>query len=300
MRPESVRERRSPRIAEEMQRAGTVDPRAELRASLVENAESAGTLSSPFEALASSYDDTFTRTCIGTRMRRAVWRRLDAAFRSGDRILELGCGTGEDAVHLAGRGVVVLATDPADGMVVEARAKAGRAGLEDRVTARTLDAGRLDETDLGGPFDGAFSNFGALNCVPGLAAVSAGLSRHVRPGGRVLLCLMGRYVPWEWGWFLARGDRKAAFRRLAAGGTEWRGLPIAYPPVRELRRLFAPGFRFRGARAIGVLVPPSYVETWAARHPRLLAALDAVERRVEALPPLPSLADHVLIELERR
>ena len=30
------------------------------------------------------------------------------------------------------------------------------------------------EIDLDGPFDGAFSNFGALNCVPDLAAVSAG------------------------------------------------------------------------------------------------------------------------------
>ena len=300
MRPGSVRETHSPRIAEEIQRAGTADSRAELSAPRVETAESARTLPSPFEALASSYDETFTRTCIGTRMRRAVWRRLDAAFHPGARVLELGCGTGEDAVHLAGRGVLVLATDPAEGMLAQTRAKAGRAGLQDRVTARMLDAGRLDETDLGGPFDGAFSNFGALNCVPDLDAVSVGLSRHVRQGGRVLLCLMGRYVPWEWAWFLVRGDRRAALRRLAAGGAEWRGLPIAYPQIRELRRVFAPGFRFLGVRAIGVLVPPSYVEGWAARHPRLLAALDAVERRVEALPPFPSLADHFLVELERR
>jgi SAM-dependent methyltransferase len=257
-------------------------------------------LPSPFEALAASYDETFTRSRIGTRMRSAVWRRLDAAFVSPARVLELGCGTGEDAVHLAKRGVFVLATDPAEGMVAQARAKVERANVADRVTTRTLDAGRLDETDLDGPFDGAFSNFGALNCVPDLAAVAAGLSRHVRPGGRVLLCLMGRYVPWEWGWYLAHGDRKAAFRRAAKGGAEWRGLRIAYPGVRDLRRLFAPGFRFLGARAIGVLVPPSYVEGWAARHPRLLAGLDAVERRIEAMPPFPSLADHVLVELERR
>lgn len=260
----------------------------------------AGALPSPFEALAASYDETFTSSRIGTRMRRAVWRRLDAAFVPPSRVLELGCGTGEDAVHLAGIGVFVLATDSAEGMVAEARAKVERAGVADRVTTRTLDAGRLDEIDLDGPFDGAFSNFGALNCVPDLAAVSAGLFRHVRPGGRVLLCLMGRYVPWEWGWFIAHGDRKAAFRRLARGGAQWRGLRVGYPRVRDLRRLFSPGFRFLGARAIGVLVPPSYVEGWAARHPRLLAALDAVERRVEALPPFPSLADHVLVELERR
>jgi SAM-dependent methyltransferase len=255
---------------------------------------------SPFEDLAASYDDTFTRSSIGRRMRAAVWRRLDAAFPSGARVLELGCGTGEDAVHLARSGVRVLATDPAEAMVRETRAKAERTGVAARVTTRALDAGRLDDVELDGPFDGAFSNFGALNCVEDLAPVSAGLSRHVRPGGRVLLCLMGRYVPWEWAWFLWRGDRRSAFRRLAPGGTVWRGLGVSYPPLRELRRVFAPGFRFTGARAIGAFVPPSYVEATAARHPRLLAALDALERSVEAVPPLPSLADHVLLELERR
>ena len=255
---------------------------------------------SPFDDLASTYDETFTRSTAGARMRAAVWRRLDGAFPAGSRILEVGCGTGEDAVHLAARGVFVLATDPAAAMVAEAQAKAAREGLADRVTTRALDAGRLAEADLGSSFDGAFSNFGALNCVPDLSAVSEGLARHVRPGGRVLHCLMGRYVPWEWGWYLARGDRRSAFRRFAAGGTEWRGLRVAYPSLGDLRRLFAPRFRFVGARAVGALVPPSYAEEWIARHPRLLAKLDALERRVEALPPLPSLADHVLLELERR
>ena len=51
--------------------------------------------------------------------------------------------------------------------------------------------------------------------------------------------------------------------------------------------------------AIGALVPPTYAEEWAARHPRLLASLDRWERRLEALAPMPSLADHYLLELER-
>jgi len=260
----------------------------------------AGALPSPFEDLAATYDESFTRTLLGGRMRSALWRRLDAAFPAGARVLELGCGTGEDAVHLAAREVSVLATDAAQRMVEEARAKAERSGLAARVETRVLDAGRLDEADLDGPFDGAFSSFGALNCVPDLAPVALGLRRHVRPGGRVLLCLMGRYVPWEWAWFLARGDRRSAFRRLAPGGAEWRGLRVSYPPLRALRRRFAPGFRFVSNRAIGLLVPPTYAGAFAARHPRLTAALDVVERRVEALPPFPALADHVLLELERR
>lgn len=254
---------------------------------------------SPFDDLASTYDETFTRSTAGARMRAAVWRRLDGAFPAGSRILEVGCGTGEDAVHLARRGVRVVATDPAAAMVREARAKADRAGVGALVTTQLLDAARLD--DLGGEaFDGAFSNFGALNCVSDLAPVAEGLARLVRPGGGVLLCLMGRYVPWEWGWFLARGPRSSAFRRLSKSGVAWRGLHVSYPPLRDLKRTFGPGFKLAGARAIGAFLPPSYAEAWAARHPRLLGALDALERRVEALPPFPSLADHVLLELERR
>ncbi|MFN7989670.1 MAG: class I SAM-dependent methyltransferase [Thermoanaerobaculia bacterium] len=275
----------------------TPDGNAEGRPTEAGSAD--GSTLSPFESLAASYDDTFTRTRIGAAMRRAVWRRLDATFAAPARVLELGCGTGEDAVHLAARGVRVLATDPAAAMVAETRAKAAREGVTDLVATRLLDAASLGPTDLGGPFDGAFSNFGALNCVPDLGAVSEGLARHVRPGGRVLFCLLGRYVPWEWAWFLARGDRRRAFRRLAADGAEWRGLRVSYPPLRALRRLFAPRFRFRGARAIGAFVPPSYVEPWAEGHARLLSALDALERRLEAVPPFPSLADHVLLELER-
>jgi len=254
---------------------------------------------SPFDERAATYDETFTRSTIGARMRAVVWRRLDAAFPAGAHVLELGCGTGEDAVHLGRRGVSVVATDPAAAMVRETRAKADRAGVGDRVTTRVLDAARIDE--LGDArFEGAFSNFGALNCVADLAPVSAGLARLVRPGGRVLLCLMGRYVPWEWGWFLVHGPRKSARRRFEAGGVAWRGMRVFYPSLRELKRVFAPGFRCTGTRAVGVFVPPSYAEEWARKHPRLLAALDALERCVEPVPPLPSLADHVLLELERR
>jgi hypothetical protein len=50
---------------------------------------------------------------------------------------------------------------------------------------------------------------------------------------------------------------------------------------------------------VGAFIPPSYVEAWIARHPALLAHLNARERRWEAVPGLASLADHYLLELER-
>jgi SAM-dependent methyltransferase len=252
-------------------------------------------LSTAFDKLAAEYDHGFTRTVLGERLRCAVWRRLDALFASGDRILELACGTGEDAVHLGGRGVRVLATDASPEMVRVAREKVERAGLAG-VEVRQLAVEELDRLDEP-PFDGVLSDFGGLNCVADLPAAGQTLAARLRPGAVAVLCVMGPLVPWEWVWFLGQGK---SFRRLTRGGVEWRGLRVRYPSIRTLRQALSPSFRMRRVAALGALLPPPYAEGWAARHPRLIDRLDRWERRLETVPPLPWLADHYLMELERR
>jgi SAM-dependent methyltransferase len=215
------------------------------------------------------------------------------------RVLELACGTGEDAVHLGGRGVAVLATDASGEMVEAARRKVVRLGLAGLVEARRLPFERLADLPEGA-FDGAFSNFGGANCAGDLAGLARDLARVVRPGAPLLLCVMGPLVPWEWLWFGLHGDLRAAFRRLRRGGAPWRGLRIVYPSPRRLARLFRPGFRLTRRAAIGAFVPLPAAEPWARRHPALVARLDAQERRWEATWPLPWLADHYLLEMVRR
>src|SRR5262249_48644141 len=150
------------------------------------------------------------------------------------------CGTGEDAVYLGGRGVCVLATDIAPAMLEIARAKVTRAGLESMVEVRQLaiEELRIENVELrmkanaegqfsilnsqfSSPLDGAFSNFGGLNCVADLSAVAVRLAACLRPGAPVLLCVMGPLVPWEWAWYLWRGQPRKAFRRLRRGGVSW-------------------------------------------------------------------------------
>ena len=260
---------------------------------------SAGAAAAAFDQLAPRYDADFGAGRIGTLLRYAVWDRIDRAFTAGGRVLDLGCGTGEDAVHLAAAGMRVIALDASRGMVEQARAKAAASGLGDRIEVHELAIERLDALPSGPPFDAVLSNFGALNCVDDLAALARAVARRVRPGARMALCVMGPVVPWEWVWHLGKREPRKAFRRLRPGGTSWRGVRVRYPTPAAVARAFAP-FRVARTSAVGALLPPPYAERWAARHPGLVAALARWERRLERVPPLPWLADHYLIELERR
>ena len=104
----------------------------------------------------------------------------------------------------------------------------------------------------------------------------------------------GATCPWEWAWYLARGDRARAFRRLDRNGVAWRGLTIRYPTPRELARQLAPTFTTRRRAALGFALPPSYAAGWLDRSPRSLAVLSALERRFARVTA--GLADHFLIE----
>jgi SAM-dependent methyltransferase len=183
-------------------------------------------VAAPFDALAADYDRCFTASVIGRRMRAAVWRRLDKAFVAGERVLELNCGTGEDAIHLGARGVRILATDGSPAMLSRARAKIEATGLSATIEVERLRIENLADLAGLGTFDGAVSNFGGLNCVNDLPCVASRLAVLLRPGARVLLCVMGPTVPWEWAWYLAHGQPGKAARRLRRDGAGWRGLTL--------------------------------------------------------------------------
>jgi hypothetical protein len=130
--------------------------------------------------------------------------------------------------------------------------------------------------------------------------VSAALAPVVKPGGRVVLCIVGPFVPWEWAWFTAHGHPLKALRRLERGGATWRGVKVHYPTIAKARRAFEGDFRILKVGGLGILVPPPYTEKWAVRHADLVARLDRLERKIETWPLVPWLGDHYLLALERR
>ena len=260
--------------------------------------------SAPFDAVAASYDDTFTSSAIGRAQRSAVWRELEKTFGPGDRVLEIGCGTGVDACFLARRGVQVLACDSSSQMIAVASHRIRDEGFSHLVQPLLLSAEAIASLGGGDAFDGAFSNFGALNCIKDLQQFAINLAANLKPGATALLCWIGPFCFWEMVWYLGRGNPRKAFRRLNRDGVSAKladgaFVQVRYPTVRQIARAFAPGFRLESIRGIGVAVPPSYVEKWAQRHPQLLRLFERSDSVLGRLPGTRLAADHVLVRLQR-
>jgi len=252
-----------------------------------------------FDDLAADYDATFTATVLGRALRELVWARLDDSFRSCERVLELGCGTGEDAVRLARRGARVVATDVSPAMIRVARQKALSAGCSERIEFHCVAMEDYLSTAFDRAFDAVLSNFGALNCVRALPALVAGVGQRLTPGGRLLWVIMGKHVPWEWGWYLLRGPWHKASRRLTPGGAHWRGLTISYPTPAEMMHLLRPSFTVNRVSPLGVALPPSYAAEWLERSPRVATVLTRLETMIQDWSALAAVSDHYIVEATR-
>lgn len=257
-----------------------------------------------FDAAAATYDATFSDSNLAALLRAAVRRRL-SMFAADQRVLELGCGTGEDALWLARRGVAVAATDVSPAMVAVTTGKARAADLQ--ITTAVLDlaaAGTELPSPLKPPFDGAFSSFGPLNCVRDRVGVASNLAAWLRPGARVVLVVMGPLCPWEWLWYGARMQPTKAMRRWRPGKIAHAGgggmLPVWYPSAHLLRSEFMPWFRHVQTSGVGVLLPPSDAIGLVRRLPRVFAGLARIERGIESTTAARWLNDHYVCVLERR
>src|SRR5207253_127274 len=83
-----------------------------------------------YYAIAAEYDEHVRGDDWMRQVLHAHYLRL---FRSGDRVLDAGCGTGIDAIVLARAGVHVVGIDGAPAVIERMRAKVLNAGVADLV-----------------------------------------------------------------------------------------------------------------------------------------------------------------------
>ena len=125
---------------------------------------------------------------------RVLREQLMAPLRlgAGARVLETGCGTGRDTVHLASRAARVVATDLSADMIRGGRSAVAGTDAVTRVRFCVADGTSLPFATAA--FDAAY-HFGGLNLFRDIRQGLAEMARVVKPGGRVVAGDEG-LAPW--------------------------------------------------------------------------------------------------------
>ncbi|HLI93821.1 MAG TPA: hypothetical protein VKU83_09435, partial [Puia sp.] len=126
----------------------------------------------------------------------------------------------------------------------------------------------------------------------------------LRPGGQVSLTILSKFCLWET-MMLFRGKWKTAFRRPLSGtrGTRSRveGYPFRcwyYSPASVIRGL-GTGYDLLGVEGVCTLVPPSYIEGFAGKHPGAYRALRVLENKWKTKWPWRNIGDYFIISFRK-
>ena len=257
-----------------------------------------------FDRASKSYDADFSRTAIGRIFRERVHKRLNALFKPGMLVLDIGCGTGDDAIHLAKRGVSVVACDFSPGMLAQAEKKISRAGFSHDIELRHLPLEGLvrliEELPMG--FDGVYSNFGPLNMISDLPRFVRMNARLLDPGGRALHVVMTRKPFFETLYFMLHFRFERAFSRWkgaafvpVAGGQ----VPCRFYQPGELAKAFEMYLSIDRIEGLGVILPPPYLSGHYRRRRKLYRRLNRIDSWLSNLPIFNASGDHFIIEMTR-
>lgn len=257
-----------------------------------------------YDGYASRYDDLLAENRINAYMRREMMGQLLHTFEPGSWLLELGSGTGDEALTLASHGCQILGIDPSEGMIERAREKANHHPRGSRVEFLQASASELSRV-LGErephEFDGAFSSF-ALSYESDLEAVRKALAARIREDGLVIIAVMNRLCAVEWFLSLITAHPALSGRRLGAETLHKVGsvhTPIMGRTPAEVLRAFTPGFRLERYRALPLILPPHYAYRVLRRWPALMRTLERLDPRLSTLPLLRSLGDHTVLTFRR-
>jgi SAM-dependent methyltransferase len=257
-----------------------------------------------FDSVAADYDGPRGNNELIQDMRNEMWRWLDSTFAPGSRLIDIGCGTGLDAIRMAGLGHQVTATDWSPQMARRTSDRAAGGQLTGRVRVLPVGAHELHRLDGTGVYDGAYSNLGPLNCVPDLREVARECTRLVRPDGALVFTVIGRICPWEIAHYLRRRQWARAKVRFARGsvpvGMNKHTVWTRYYGPREFYRAFEDHFALSHYRGLCVFAPPPYLTWIRERHSRWYEWLWRMDRRVAGWPVLREVGDHFLMVMTRR
>ncbi len=262
-------------------------------------------LEAHFDALAGDYDRFVQANPLDRALRDATVATLLRVFRRGDRVLEIGCGTGLETLSLARAGIQVVGVDASQAMLDRLREKARAEGLSESIEVRKLRArevGGLVSVYGEGAFQGAFSDFGPPNLEPVWTEGPADLARLVQSRGALVLAVWNRVCLAEMSLYALRLRPRRCLARLQSPvpvGLSRFGIPAYARSPGAFLHPFRPYFQLEELTGLPVLVPPYDFVSHVPRPALTLPFLEAADRLVRGRFPFNRLGDHFLATLRR-
>jgi len=254
-----------------------------------------------FDKAAPNYDTAFTDTNIGKMQRSLVYGQLSKQLNGIRTVLEINCGTGEDAVWLANKKIKITATDISSKMIEMAQSK----GSFENIKFQVADIKSVASVFNGQQFDLIFSNFGGLNCLSGpeLEHFFQQAKNLLPEKGKMVLVIMPKNTLWEQAYFLAKAQFSSVYRRkknVAIANVDGEKVPTYYFNPKDIVNLAGNDFKLISQKPIGFFVPPSYMEPFFRGKIKLLKFLGLIEKGISGWTALSKYADHYIITLQKR
>jgi ubiquinone/menaquinone biosynthesis C-methylase UbiE len=257
-----------------------------------------------FSNQSAQFDALYSGDKIIQYKRERVRDHVQQFILPASDVLELNSGTGEDAIWFAQQGHTVHATDISKGMQEQLQQKVKTAKLEQRISNELISFTKLKNLQQQKKYDYIFSNFAGLNCTGELEKVLQSFNTLLKPGGKITLVMLPKFCLWEF-LLLFKGQFKTAFRRLFSSKGVQAHVEGEYFTCWYYDPSFVIGhlknnFELLGYEGLCTLVPPSYIEGFAEKHPSAFSFLKNKENKWKCKWPWKFIGDYYIISFKKK
>ena len=258
-----------------------------------------------FDSASEEYDFTIGHNFINTWIRKRSITELLKHVGSSDTLVEVGCGTGAEAIEISQHVERIVATDISEKMIDILKLKTKAKRLSNRILpfkVRAAEISRVVDFLAGQKVSAVYSFNGALNCEPELDKFVKGLHILLEEGGYFICSIRNSFC-------LSEGishavvlqfdkmtPRKNQPVMVSVGGMD---IPAFYYPPGDFARHFERYFKLKALIGLPAFLPPAYLSDYYVKFRKIGLPLEKMEETLAGHSPFNRFGDQSLFVFQK-